>query len=220
MSIWDIQDKQGYIYCLNNNTGQINLDTVFGTIIYDIAKTSKYKTYLEIGTWNGLGSTKCFIEGFKSRTDDFIFYSLECNPEKSYIAKNMYKNINNVNILNEVLFNETPSDLYETFPELKNNNTYQQWHDIDIMNMRNCNLFFNRTNLPEIFDVVLLDGGEFTTYHEFKKIENKCKLLLLDDTNTNKCNRIVCEIKQNSDKWKIIIENKLERNGFLVCERI
>ena len=43
-------------------------------IIYDIAKNNNYKTYLEIGTWNGLGSTRCFVEGFKNRTTDFVFY--------------------------------------------------------------------------------------------------------------------------------------------------
>ena len=69
------------------------------------------------------------------------------------------------------------------------------------------------------FDVVLLDGGEFTTYHEFKRIEDHCKYLLLDDINTNKCKKIVEEIKSQPTKWNILEENTKDRNGFMVCVR-
>ena len=34
--------------------------------------------------------------------------------------------------------------------------------------MKNCKLFLNRPNLPNI-----LDGGEFITYHEFQILKNK-----------------------------------------------
>jgi len=76
--MWDSGDKQNYYTCVLNNTGQISNNS-FSTEIIKYASDTKYKTFLEIGTWNGLGSTRSFSDGFKNRTDDYIFYILECN---------------------------------------------------------------------------------------------------------------------------------------------
>lgn len=148
----------------------------------------------------------------------FNFYSLECNTDKYNFAKKLYENIENVHILNEVILNEMPSDIYEIFPILLTNKTFKSWNDVDFENMKNKNLFLNRDDIPDFYDVILLDGGEFTSYYEYNKLKDKCKYLLLDDTNTNKCVKIVEEIK-SSNNWKILFESN-ERNGVLVCERI
>jgi len=189
MSVWDANDKNGYTSCLLKGVGQITLNSEFGQLIYKITQDNNLKTFLEIGTWNGLGSTKCFIEGFKNRKTDFSFYSLECNSEKSKIAHNMYKNIENVHILNEVIYHNDPDNFFDIFPECKKDSSYKIWHNIDMQNMKNCKLFLDRNNLPQIFDVLLLDGGEFTTYYEFQALKDRCKLLLLDDINTAKCKK-------------------------------
>ena len=84
--------------------------------------------------------------------------------------------------------------------------------------MKQCNLFLDRTELPDIFDVLLLDGGEFTTYFEFQLLKNRCKLLLLDDINVAKCTLIVKEIQENPEKWEIIQKNTHTRNGYLIAK--
>jgi hypothetical protein len=219
--MWEEKDKHNYHIHKINNIGQICNDD-FSLYIKSLASNSNYKYYLEIGTWNGLGSTKQFIEGFLSRNDNFIFYSLECNKDKSNEAKDMYSNLitsGEINILNEVLFqnNNEINEINKIFPQTINNKMYKNWNDIDIKNMEKCNLFLERSNLPQIFDVILLDGGEFTTYFEFHLLKNRCKFLLLDDINTDKCKLIVKEIRNNNDKWKILVENTKVRNGFMIC---
>jgi hypothetical protein len=215
---WTTNEKDGFNMACLDNVGQINMNSYFGKYIYDYAKNDNYTTFLEIGTWNGLGSTKCFIEGFRNRSTEYKFYSLECNEEKYTFAKNLYKHINNVHILNEVLLNDMPNDIYEIFPELLENPTFKYWNDIDFENMKNKKLFLERNDVPKFYDIILLDGGEFTTYYEFKKLEDKCKFLLLDDTNVSKCKKIVDEIKLNIN-WKLVIESN-ERNGFAIFERV
>jgi len=215
--MWDNSDKDGYINNTISNLGQICNDS-FSKEIEKYASNLNNKTFLEIGTWNGLGSTKAFENGFKTRNDNYIFYSLECNKDKSNDASKLYSNNNKINILNEVIWNEEPDDFYKIFPELKNNELYNHWNNIDIINMKNCNLFLNRQNLPDIFDVILLDGGEFTTYYDFQNIKNRCKILMLDDTETNKCKLIVKELISDS-KWKIIKQVN-ERNGYLIAENL
>ena len=215
--MWEKNDKQNYYNHLHNGIGQICNDS-FSNEITNYASNINYKTFLEIGTWNGLGSTRAFSNGFINRKDDYIFYSLECNKDKCMDAIKLYNDNNKINILNEVIWNEEPSDFYKIFPQCLTNNMYKHWNEVDIINMKQCDLFLNRPNLPEIFDVILLDGGEFTTYYEFQILKNRCKILMLDDINVDKCKLIVEEIK--SDKsWKII-KNDNTRNGYLIAEKL
>jgi hypothetical protein len=69
-----------------------------------------------------------------------------------------------------------------------------------------------------MFDILLLDGGEFTTYFEFQLLKNRCKILMLDDINVAKCTLIVKEIEQDPS-WKIIKKENV-RNGYLIAEKI
>jgi hypothetical protein len=215
--MWDENDRYGYIQLNSRNIGQISNDS-FSKEIEKYASDLKYKTFLEIGTWNGLGSTKAFSNGFQSRKDDYVFYSLECNKDKSYDASKIYIDNDKIHILNEVIWNEEPEDFYDIFPQCKTDSLYKKWNDIDITNMKNCNLFLNRQNLPDIFDILLLDGGEFTTYYEFQLLKNRCKILMLDDTNTDKCKLIVEELI-TSRQWKFLKSDN-SRNGYVIVEKI
>ena len=94
------------------------------------------------------------------------------------------------------------------------------WSKIDFMNMECCKLFLDRDNLPDIFDVVLLDGGVYTTYFDFQILKNKCNYLLLDDIKIAKNEKIVEIIKDNLTYWDILEEDLSSRNGHLVCKRI
>lgn len=214
--MWDSLDQQNYASATNGHKGQIYNDE-FAHLIEKYASDSKYKTFLEIGTWNGLGSTKAFSNGLSKRSDDYIFYSLECNSDKSADAAKLYKDNDKIKILNEVIWNEEPADFYDIFPQCKSNEQYKHWNEVDIVNMKRCNLFLNRKDLPNRFDVILLDGGEFTTYYEFQLLKDRCNVLMLDDTNGAKCKLIVDEIKADAS-WAILVQ-KNTRGGFLIAER-
>jgi hypothetical protein len=215
--MWDETDKQHYIALQKNNVGQIANDS-FSADIQKYASNTSYKTYLEIGTWNGLGSTKAFSDGFSRRTDTgYILYSLECNKEKCQDAMELYKSVGCIRILNEVIWNRQPSNFYEVFPEVLSDKLFKHWHEVDIINMQRCKVFLERQDIPHQFDVVLLDGGEFTTYHDFQLLKDRCKVLMLDDVHASKCKQIVKELKGDSS-WKIVREENL-RNGYLIAER-
>ena len=217
--MWENNDKNNYALHKNNQIGQICNDS-FSLKIREVSGDLSNISFLEIGTWNGMGSTKQFADVLKTRDDNYIFYSLECNNDKCNDARKLYASQQKIIILNEVLYKDSPDNFYEIFPQCKSNEMYKEWHRVDVENMKKCNLFLERKDLPNIFDVVLLDGGEFTTYFEYQIIKNRCKYLLLDDINVAKCTKIVEEIKSQPEKWKIIEENKTTRNGFLVCKNL
>lgn len=214
--MWEEKDNSNYQAHKCNGLGQICND-LFSNEIRNIAKNPKYTTFLEIGTWNGLGSTKQFIEELRNRTDNYSFYSLECNKDKWKDAKELYKSDPKVYILNEVIFDKTPDKLYDIFPQLKTNALFKKWNEVDVLNMQCCNVFLERQNIPNVFDVILLDGGEFTTYFEFQLLKDRCRLLLLDDIKVDKCKKIVEEIRSNPNKWTIVKEDNFTRNGFMIC---
>jgi len=219
-AIWCPNDKQGLIACTMANHGQINPDNLFGREIMKLCLRDDIKNILEIGTWNGLGSTRCIIEALTLRNNkNYNFYSLEANAEKSSYAKELYKNQENVHILNEVIYNDEKEDILQIFPELNFNSEFRRWHSVDMDNMKSKALFLNRKELPQIFDFVLLDGGEFTTWYEYQALKDRCHYLALDDTKVSKCNRIVSDLKSQPNKWKIINEID-ERNGAVIAVRI
>ena len=69
-------------------------------------------------------------------------------------------------------------------------------------------MFLKRPELPQFFDVMLLDGGECTIYYDFQYIKDRCSLLLLDDTNSEKCKFIVSEIRKETDTWTILKKSR------------
>jgi hypothetical protein len=111
-----------------------------------------------------------------------------------------------------------PSDIYDIFPEIKQNSDYEYWNVIDFNNMKDKPLFLERKEIPEKFDVLFLDGGEFTTWYEYQLLKDKCSVIIMDDTNVCKCKKIVNELKNQPDQWKLLLESK-DRNGYASFER-
>jgi hypothetical protein len=218
MSAWEQNDYYGFKHACEAHVGQITIDCSIGKMLKKMASDESIITILEIGTWNGLGSTKCIVDGLMQRTAPYKFYSLESNKDKCDFAKHYYKDVSNVHILNEVILNERQSDELLIFPDLTNE-IQKSWHTVDIENMKDKPLFLNRSDIPDFFDMIFLDGGEYTTWHEYQILKNKCKYLILDDTNTSKCKKIVDEIKQAQNVWKIIFECN-DRQGNIVAEKL
>ena len=151
--MWDNNDRSGFMYENSNHTGQIKDNTKLSNIIKNLCLDVNNKTFLEIGTWNGYGSTKVFVNSLTNRNDT-LFYSLECNSEKSMFAKSLYQDKQNVFILNETIIKDIPSNIYDIFPELKISAEYNRWNLIDFENMKQSSLFLERQELPNIFDVI------------------------------------------------------------------
>jgi hypothetical protein len=212
--MWDQTDLHFFVKDSNSKLGQINMNTPFGIELSNIARDETNKVFLEVGTWNGLGSTACIYNGLKERTDDWAFYSLETNKEKIDFAKKHYEN-SRISFHNETLLKTIPT-YYDIVKEL-GNDVVQKWYDIDVENLKNCKYFFEDKQI-EHFDMVLLDGGEYHTYFEFLEIKDRTKIICLDDVNAVKCKRIYNELSTSPD-WKLYKEDMHERNGWAIFNR-
>jgi hypothetical protein len=205
--------------------GQINLNTNFGKIINNISLLQENKVFLEIGTWNGQGSTYCVMEALLKRKEQVKFYSLECNKFKYIEAVNLWKNIlkNNFNngILN--LLHGRVVEIGEIYKreEIKNLEGFfedwYKWYDDDIESFNDCENITSQ--IPNSIDVLILDGGEFSTFAEFNKLFPITKnYIILDDCNILKCREIYKILKKNND-WELVNEDLNDRNGYAIFRK-
>jgi len=192
--------------------GQITENTERCEIIKNVINTYKPNIILEIGTWKGLGSTKCIID---SITDDVSFLSLETNKSFYDIATENLKGYQNKVKL--IYGRIVEKDEILNFVQTINLNRWEeQWLREDLENIDKCENVLNE--IPEKIDLLLLDGGEFSTYSEWLKLKDRSTIIMLDDTTVTKCKKINDELK-SSENYTLIFET-LEGHGFSVFKKI
>jgi hypothetical protein len=197
-------------------TGQINMDSSFGQAIATIASNPAYKKFCEVGTWNGLGSTRCFYEGIR-RNPGAELISLEGNYEMYKSASTVWKDVPQVKVLYGTLHRNImrPSEvishpLYSFIRE-----HYSQYYESEKEACLNAPLL----TVPKC-DVVLLDGGEFSTEGDWKELYHPgLKVVILDDTHVIKTNRIYNELKRDFS-WRIVYNDVGSRNGCAIFVRV
>lgn len=189
--------------------GQINIGTLAGEVIRDISSREEITTIVEIGTWNGAGSTKCIIEGLKINKNA-KFYTLECNRNQFETAKLNDPNMPNINFIFGRIVNEEDLDDSNLSAEEVG------WLAQDIQAMAECPNVIDL--LPASISFLILDGGEFSTQAEFKKLIDRTNFIFLDDTIVRKNRRNREQLLQSDDF--IVIEDHLnDRNGWSVFKR-
>ena len=195
--------------------GQINLHSKAGKYIYDLCKQDDVSTIVEIGTWNGCGSTKCVTEAISGTNKHII--SIEVNKSMYLTAANIHKGNTNITLLNGYITNETVNfdDLSEEYFTDYDRATKKKWLYEDLENLKNSDCCIEK--IPKKIDLLILDGGEFSGYFDFKALHNRAKYIFLDDT------RLPC-IKNHQSLKDLTITHKClinsdDRNGFAVFVR-
>ena len=193
------------------NSGEIKIGTRMGKFLYNIAKNKKYKQYVETGTKYADGSTFCILKGLLERDDDSKLIGLETHKPFFNVAIKNLKDVpeKKVKILNKSLvsFSELPD--WKTWNGVKKE-SYLYNKDIQHIEI---------LDKIENIDVLLLDSGGWSRQSEWGKYKNDIKVIILDDT-TGSTSKIRQEILSNLDKWKILVDNVGERNGWLAAEKI
>tara|TARA_R110000824_G_scaffold382230_2_gene575380 strand:+ start:81 stop:665 length:585 start_codon:yes stop_codon:yes gene_type:complete len=188
-------------------SGQINRGSQLGELIFNLVKNKNYKNFLEIGTWNGQGSTKCFIDALLERGDDYSFISIEADINFYNEAKNFHKD--NLSSKIQIIHGNIIDVLDLMEP---NSEEEKKWLNNDLNNYKNCRNVWGYIHRK--FDVVLLDGGEFSTYQEFLKLKELTKVFVLDDTKMTKTRQVLKDLNNDSN-W-ILNSSSKDRNGFAI----
>ncbi len=198
--------------------GQINLGTIEGDLLFQLSKREDVNSIVEIGTWTGLGSTMCLIQGIINSGKKKEFISLELYPEMHWLSiENLFKYLEYVKIINGKIIEYDDVFWFDHNKLIKSNDLHAKLFykkDMDyVKKIKNV-----LDSIPKHIDLLVLDGGEYTTYPEWQKLKDRVKIVVLDDTNILKCSRIRNEII-SSNQYDIIYDNLYNRNGFSVFEK-
>ena len=206
-------------------TGQINRGSLLGEQIFELTKKPEVKTIVEIGTWNGLGTTKCIYDGIlQSRKKDFLVFSLECNLARHNEAKHNLLPLRNFNLIHGTII--TMEEIMPQMNKEKEIIKKLNWLDEESLYLKTAPFVLDL--IPRDIDLLILDGGEFSSSVEFEKLHKRSRYIILDDT-ADDLESIDNHILKNSEVRKYILSKPLEfkiiddkpkdRNGFLICER-
>ena len=216
----DATEKEKFYADMEKKSGQAPKNTDTWNVLRDYGANTKYKTYLEVGTGNGYGTTMAIAEGLATRTDSYIFYSLESNVEKAQVAQSVHAANPRICVLNEVL-TCTPREVTRAmFPQIDDvGGAAHKTHTTDSHNIAKSTLFTGRTNLPEKYDVVILDGGKYTTYHDYNVIRDKCNGMIAVCGAEDDQGRNIANILDHDPSWKCVAE-LFDRECVCIYEKV
>jgi hypothetical protein len=194
--------------------GQINLESNAGSLIYKTVLQEDVVNILELGTWNGMGSTQCVIQALKDGGKTANFISIELYPEMHDEAiSNLGSDLDYVTLLKGRIINQEE---------------FLGWMDHSKINIKGCphaKLWYQKDfdylksakdlsdQIQDEIDLLILDGGEYSTYPEWQKLQSRVKYVFLDDTNVLKCRKIREELLK-SKQYQIIEDDLGDRNGY------
>ncbi len=229
---------------MNNNIANSELNHLippeikndeFYAAIQRIATEEDIKTILEIGSSSGEGSTEAFVTGIRENPNRPTLFCMEVSETRFNELQKRYANDFNVKCYNfsSVPLKDFPEEeeiveFYNSTPTNLNHYPLERiigWLRQDIEYLRNSKISFDDgiekiklDNNIHFFDVVLLDGSEFTAIAEFQKVYG-AKYILLDDINTfknYKNHRLLLE----DTNYSIVTTNALVRNGYSIFKKI
>ena len=207
---------------------EITKDDLFGWSIIKIITDFKIKSFLEIGAWDGTGSTSCIIDAMLPMSEKSLT-CLEIDKDKFSALVNNTKQFDWIKCCNESSISYN-SLIHKNFDEIWNspyNGLPRQWNPKAVVNGwfdRDVELikqyefgFLEKDN--SFYEGVLIDGGEFLGYSEFVLLKNRTNFLFLDDVfHSIKNKQVAFELSKDND-WECLCYNENVRNGFVVFKR-
>ena len=114
------------------------------------------------------------------------------------------------------LMSRTEIEAHPGFPKVKLH--YQRYYQSDLKNDRHAANVFSA--LPDQIDVVILDGGEFSSAAEYELLQRtkSLKAIVLDGTTILKASRAHQGLLADGD-WSVVYDNQKKRHGSSIFVR-
>lgn len=215
--------------------GEITKSDSFGSAIIDTVLKYKINIILEIGSWDGSGSTACFYEAMKQLDDPKLLTCLEVEPSRFEILQQVTSKHEWIKCYNRssITYDEL---VYKDFEEIWNSpyngiqkieygseenkkNMVRSWFEQDIANLKRYEKGFLSENKNEFYQGALIDGGEFNGYTEYLLLKDRVNFFFLDDYYKAFKTRQVAHELESSGEWDTLVAEKDLRNGFAILKR-
>ena len=193
----------------------------FGNAIRRTILRYDIKHVLEIGAFDGDGSTLVIAQALSLKSGSVSLASLESNPNR---FDNLCKNAKPyafvhpfcVSSIGRNAFTawDFEADVWNSpFNGIKHaKEAVRQWHTHDADMIRGVESGFLEQETRG-WDAALIDGGEFSGYDEFRLLKERTRCFFLDDSySAFKTNRVRHELGDDVN-WRMIWADQQSRNG-------
>lgn len=213
--------------------GQIHTGWHLGNTLEMLAKQSHVRDVLEVGTYNGEGSTYLLARALQASGG--TLRSIEAREDHFGMAREFYRDKQlPVELLHGLSLGRDAHEPFEhywpmirrTVHEAEYPGDYRKWYEeeLDLARRAQNERILERL-LDDLggFDMVLLDGGEFLSDAEFELLEPHIRhYIVMDDTNPECCikNGRSRERVLASPDWEVLVDAIDERNGWLAARRV
>ena len=226
--------------------GQVVEGTSFGATLGAIASLPEVKRVLELGTWYGGGSTVNLGKGIRDSTAKTLATSLGASaPADNCIVNGADTCCHSLVVTVEVfepaweharrylrdlpvwcvrgstVAAEEMLKVHEIPPRLRDQH-FKLYYQRDLNLMRRSTPQLHRLCAAYQFELVLIDGNEYTGWAEFNRVRTECKpmYLALHDTQTLKTQKIEEYLNANQDEYKIFLRKYSTHSMHPACELI
>jgi hypothetical protein len=184
----------------------------------------EFKTFLDVGTGSGMGTTRALFNGISQRADiNARLYSIDTSEPAIHKAR--YQYINNRKWLNSSFLNfiwgrlnKQEFLLRQDLEEMPNPAVIRPIYELMFDREHHLWLKAPFVSLTEKFDVIVLDGGDFSSVGDFSSLKHlDPKLWFLVDVNLCKNKQAFAELLASS-KYDLLAKFE-EGRGSAVFKR-
>ncbi len=202
---------------------EVTLEDSFGSAIFKTITKYKIRSFVEIGAFNGDGSTQVIAKALQKKRGDVSLTSLEYDSnrfQELVLNTRQYKFVKTVNQssigrnsfsawdFNRDVWNSPFNGLINSFEKEQ----VRGWHKNDVELIKQTPSGFLEQN-TDSWDAVLIDGGEFCGYDEFRLVKPRAKCIMLDDAfKAFKTNKARVELSSDTN-WKLEWYDEGVRHG-------
>ena len=204
--------------------GQVTMEKTFGMELNRLAKLPDVHLVLEIGTWYGGGSSWCIAQGLRQsiadpeKPDKWLITLEMFEPAWQYASQTLQRlpvtcvKGGTVGVEGYL----TPEEMTD---EDRSDEHYKLYYERDISLARESPELLRSLCSQLKFDLVLIDGNEYTGFTEYLIVERICKpkYIAMHDTGTLKTRKAEAALAQFPEKWKRI-SNGVDGAGWAVFQ--
>jgi hypothetical protein len=198
---------------------EITLNDEFGRAIATAIRLCRIESMIEIGSWDGTGSTAVIVSALKDVPEPRLV-CVEPDVHRHAALQRVVAGLPWITTVCRPSVSRaamTPQTFEDVWRDPYNHLAYpedlvrQWWHETPLD--RPGERGYLETLTDERWDAALIDGGEFQGYDDFRLLRDRVRVLMLDDVfHAYKCSRAHAELGRDP-RWLCLWCSAFVRNG-------
>lgn len=200
---------------------EITLDDEFGRAIASTIRHCGIRSVIEIGSWDGSGSTSVIIQALQPAPEKRLT-CVEANPERHAALQRVtapHSWVETVCSRSVSRATQTPQAFRQVWESPFNRLRYPQDEVERWWNEQRDGRGYLDSLTDERWDAALIDGCEFCGWDDYRLLRDRVKVLMLDDVfHAYKCAQAHEDLRRRVE-WECIWSSAFVRNGAAIWMR-